>query len=149
MKKTMILGTFLLVLFVCLSVFSGKEVGARERKRKKEGIVLEFHDAYKKKHRTKIDERVRKHPYDTAKFKKLNGKLTYEDANYTSRIGIDVSHHQGKIDWKKVRKAGIAFAFLRIGYRGYGESGSLNVDREFENNLRGAEENGLDVGVYF
>ena len=32
--------------------------------------------------------------------------------------GIDVSYHQGTIDWNSVKDAGIDFAILRLGYRG-------------------------------
>ena len=30
--------------------------------------------------------------------------------------GIDVSYHNGDIDWAKVKAAGISFALLRCGY---------------------------------
>ena len=41
------------------------------------------------------------------------------------------------------------FAILRIGYRGYGEEGTLNADEKFEQNLENARKAGIDVGVYF
>ena len=62
---------------------------------------------------------------------------------------MDVSHHQGYIDWKKVKASGYDFAFVRIGYRGYGKNGSLNLDKRFYENIEGAHEAGIDVGVYF
>jgi GH25 family lysozyme M1 (1,4-beta-N-acetylmuramidase) len=64
-------------------------------------------------------------------------------------LGVDVSHHQHYIDWEKVKAQGYEFAILRIGYRGYGKTGSLNRDKEFERNLQNAHAAGLDVGVYF
>lgn len=72
----------------------------------------------------------------------------YEDENYTSKVGIDVSDHQGVIDWKKVKKAGIEFAFIRCGYRGY-ETGLINADTQFDYNMEEALANGIEVGVYF
>jgi len=63
-------------------------------------------------------------------------------------LGIDVSKYQGEIDWKKVADAGIKFAIIRCGYRGY-STGSLVIDPYFEKNLKGATANGIDVGVYF
>jgi hypothetical protein len=66
-----------------------------------------------------------------------------------SRVGIDVSAHQGKIDWQKVKEAGVEFAFIRVGYRGYGQAGKLVADEYAPANLKGAREAGLDVGVYF
>ncbi len=62
--------------------------------------------------------------------------------------GIDVSKYQGNIDWKKVKEAGYTFAIIRCGYRGY-ETGSLATDSKFEQNIKGAIENGIQVGIYF
>ena len=75
--------------------------------------------------------------------------LAYDDDKYTSRIGIDVSKFQGEIDWAKVKEAGIEFAFVRIGNRGYGEEGTLNTDPLYMQNIAGAKAVGIDVGVYF
>lgn len=41
------------------------------------------------------------------------------------------------------------FAILRIGYRGYGEEGTLNADEKFAQNMENARKAGIDVGVYF
>lgn len=65
-----------------------------------------------------------------------------------SVTGIDVSSHQGDIDWAQVKASGVDFAIIRIGYRGY-ESGKIGTDEYAEANLTGALEAGLDVGVYF
>lgn len=73
---------------------------------------------------------------------------TYEDDNYTSMFGIDVAAHQETIDWKKVKEAGVEFAFIRLGYRGASE-GKLNVDLEFEYNYKNAIKNDIKVGVYW
>lgn len=62
--------------------------------------------------------------------------------------GIDVSSHQGDIDWAAVAGDGIRFAMLRIGNRGYSQ-GAVQADTSFETNLMGARENGLLVGCYF
>jgi GH25 family lysozyme M1 (1,4-beta-N-acetylmuramidase) len=78
-----------------------------------------------------------------------DGKLTYDDGTVKGRVGIDVSYHQGEIDWKKVKKAGISFVYIRMGYRGYGSEGKLSVDKRFKENLKGAKAAGLDVGLYF
>lgn len=68
--------------------------------------------------------------------------------NLPSMAGVDVSAHQGAIDWKLVAGSGIEFAMVRLGYRGYG-SGKLQVDDYVEENLRGAKKAGLKVGAYF
>lgn len=63
-------------------------------------------------------------------------------------IGIDVSSHQGQIDWNTVAASGVKFAFIRLGYRGYGD-GSLNEDAYAKANLAEAKAAGLKVGAYF
>ena len=63
-------------------------------------------------------------------------------------FGIDVSKHQGKIDWSKVKTSDVKFAMIRAGYRGYTEGG-INEDIEFVNNVIGAYKNGIKVGIYF
>ncbi|MCR5791927.1 MAG: lysozyme, partial [Lachnospiraceae bacterium] len=88
-------------------------------------------------------------PYAKEKFTKKDGRTYYKDATYRSRIGIDVSHHQGQIDWQQVKADGIEFAFIRIGYRGYGEEGSLKEDTEALRNIENAGKAGVEVGVYF
>ena len=68
--------------------------------------------------------------------------------NLPSSPGVDVSAHQGDIDWKAVKKSGIDFAMIRLGYRGYG-SGKLVEDEYAKQNLREAKEAGLKIGAYF
>ena len=58
--------------------------------------------------------------------------------------GIDVSKHQGKIDWKKVKNAGIEFAMIRAGYGRYDNQ----KDQQFEANYAGAKSVGIPVGAY-
>lgn len=62
------------------------------------------------------------------------------DTGYT---GIDVSHHQGKIDWEAVKASGIDFAILRAGY------GKNNIDAYFTYNISECNRLGIPVGVYW
>lgn len=78
-----------------------------------------------------------------------NGIVEYNGGIVTSKKGIDVSKFQGNIDWSKVKEDGVEYAFIRVGYRGYGSSGKLVTDETFEDNIKGATSNGVDVGVYF
>lgn len=99
---------------------------------------------------------------------KLNAKLVYkykvkafeniDGISYTSKIsnsygmaiqakGIDVSHHNGKIDWKKIKKSGVDFAMIRIGY-GDSKKGGIK-DKKFKYNMKNAKANGVEIGVYF
>ncbi len=65
----------------------------------------------------------------------------------TLRKGVDVAQFQGKIDWEKVKASGIDFAFIRVGYRGWG-TGNLGEDSRVYENLKGAIDSGIQVGVY-
>ncbi len=76
------------------------------------------------------------------------GFLSYQNGEVSSIPGIDVSKFQGKIDWDKVKAAGVEFAIIRVGFRGYNE-GTLELDPYFEDNIKGAIESGIHVGVYF
>lgn len=60
-----------------------------------------------------------------------------------STKGIDVSYHQGLIDWKKVAQSGIEFAIIRAGY------GRNTVDKRFVGNICGADTAGLKIGIYW
>lgn len=68
--------------------------------------------------------------------------------NNNTKIGIDVSRYQGNIDWQKVKEAGAEFAMIRLGVQD-GFSADNYLDSQFINNITGAIENDLEVGVYF
>lgn len=77
-----------------------------------------------------------------------NGYKTYETESFSALLGLDVSSHQGWIDWETVAESGVDYVILRAGYRGYG-SGSVHPDDYFEYNITSAAAAGLDVGIYF
>ena len=60
--------------------------------------------------------------------------------------GIDVSHHQGVIDWAAVKAGGVEFAMIRAGWTWY--DGGITLDKRLEENITGAQAAGLEVGVY-
>ena len=64
-------------------------------------------------------------------------------------FGIDVSKYQSGLDWNKIKKSGVSFVIIRIGYRGYGAAGNLVKDPMFEEHFTNARNAGLKVGVYF
>lgn len=63
--------------------------------------------------------------------------------------GIDVSFYQHDINWKKVKDAGIQFAMIRLGIRGWGAAGKLVEDEYARKNIEGARKAGLAIGAYF
>ncbi len=84
--------------------------------------------------------------YSTEDFYWDRGFLRYRERDHL--IGIDVSTHQEDIDWQAVADSGVDFAILRAGYRG-ATAGKLYEDEHFADNLKGAREAGLMIGVYF
>ena len=85
--------------------------------------------------------------YDPNSFSLQNGRMTCADPSLRLVHGIDVSSHQGLIDWNKVAGDGVEFTILRAAYRGY-TAGSLNKDSTFDYNAQQAAQNGLQVGAY-
>ena len=64
-------------------------------------------------------------------------------------LGIDVSQYNGNIDWNSVKNSGgIDFAFIRLGYRGWGAPGNFALDTKFVENVNNASSNGIKTGVY-
>ncbi len=61
--------------------------------------------------------------------------------------GIDVSEHNGKIDWKTVSE-NFDFAFIRVGYRGY-SNGEIHEDKYARENLKAAQKAKIPFGAYF
>lgn len=90
---------------------------------------------------------VDQNPYDLDCFVQVDGFTVYR-GEAPSYVGVDVSSYQQEIDWTQVAAAGVSFAMIRVGYRGY-TYGTLNQDPCFEANIQGALAAGLDVGVYF
>jgi GH25 family lysozyme M1 (1,4-beta-N-acetylmuramidase) len=72
----------------------------------------------------------------------------FEDDKLVSYTGIDVSKHNGNIDWSKVAKSNVDFAIIRAAVRGYGTEGRLLPDESFDKNAKAATENGITVGAY-
>ena len=60
--------------------------------------------------------------------------------------GIDVSEHQGRIDWDAVKASGIDFAILRVGFGAPSFGG--RVDYQFNRNISECERLGIPYGVY-
>lgn len=88
-----------------------------------------------------------KSPSSTPKEKALQDVINNHKTE-NSMIGIDVSKWQGEIDWNQVKESGVEFVMIRIGSQaGIGKESVL--DPYFEENLKGAKEVGLSVGIYY
>lgn len=85
-------------------------------------------------------EPTTKEPTTTKKIT-WNGKVV---KNATMK-GIDVSHHNGKINWKKVAKSDIDYAIIRCGY---GDNTKKQDDKKWKENIAGCEKYKIPYGVY-
>jgi len=83
--------------------------------------------------------------YTKPKYLYINDIKKYKN-EFTS-IGIDVSKWQGKVDFNKVKNAGIEFVIMRMGsWRDQNED--ITMDPKFEEYYKLAKEVGLKIGVY-
>lgn len=82
-------------------------------------------------------------PFTSSKY---NHSATFQGMNVYH--GIDVSYHNGTINWNSVANAGVEYAFIRAGYRGYG-NGSLQEDSKFSTYAPAAIAAGIPIGVYY
>jgi len=82
--------------------------------------------------------------------KNIDGKLYYfnDYGVKASYVGVDVSFYNESIDWNSVKAQGVDFAIIRVGGRMW-RTGELYDDDCFSQNLYGAKNAGLRVGVYF
>jgi lysozyme len=69
-------------------------------------------------------------------------RFNYPDPERYPVWGVDVSRHQGVIDWPTVRGDGVAFAFIKA------TEGATHQDTRFEENWDGAGEAGIARGAY-
>jgi lysozyme len=69
-------------------------------------------------------------------------QLTQPDPAVFPVVGIDVSHHQGEVDWKRVAEAGISFAYVKS------SEGQNFRDTRFEENWAASAGAGIPRGAY-
>ena len=60
--------------------------------------------------------------------------------------GIDVSYHNGDIDWQAVKNSGIEFAIIRTSY-GWSDW-NKQTDKKLQSNILGAKAVGMPIGAY-
>ncbi len=112
--------------------------------------LLQFTDAAGAEYEAAINQNVTPHTYDWEGLQREEGRLYYyEEGELKSRTGIDVSRYQAEVNWHEVKQSGVDFAFIRLGYRGYGEEGEIQLDPAYESHVTAAAAAGIDVGVYF
>lgn len=80
-------------------------------------------------------------------------KLLFSDVvkkykNENNKIGIDISKWQGDVDFSKLKDAGVEFVMIRVGTTN-GKEGEFVLDPKFIQNIKGANDANIPVGVYF
>lgn len=66
----------------------------------------------------------------------------------TNKIGLDISSHQGDIDFEKIKNSGVEFLMIRVGYK-KGTDGEYVLDSKFKEYIENANKYGIKAGVYF
>ena len=96
-----------------------------------------------------ISQYLPKNTYDFTKLVSQSGIMKYYvDGEQTSYFGVDISKTQGYVDFNKLVKAGVDYVMLRVGARGY-STGQLILDEYYVDNIKGATDTSLHVGLYF
>lgn len=84
--------------------------------------------------------------WKVADINEMNAGEEMKDNAFSPVYGIDVSKHQGEINWQAVKESGKKFVLIRIGWSWY--DGGLDADVNFSKNVQQALAAGLDVGGY-
>lgn len=90
-----------------------------------------------------------KNNYDYTKMEEKAGLKRYmENGKEISYVGADISKQTGSVNFVSMKAAGVDYVMIRIGGRGY-SSGQITLDENFKENIEGAIEEGIDIGIYF
>lgn len=96
-----------------------------------------------------ISPYIPKNTYDFTKMEEKAGLKHYiENGREISYVGVDISKQTGSVNFAGLKAAGVDYAMIRAGARGY-STGQISIDENFKANIDGAIAEGLDVGVYF
>ncbi|MDE5716448.1 MAG: hypothetical protein K2I53_02310, partial [Lachnospiraceae bacterium] len=96
-----------------------------------------------------ISPYLTKNTFDFTKMEDKAGLKRYmENGRETSYVGVDISKHTGKVYFPSLKAAGVDYVMIRLGSRGY-STGQITLDENFKENIEGAIEAQLDVGIYF
>lgn len=96
-----------------------------------------------------ISPYLAKNTYDFTNLSESANLRKYTDnGKKISYVGVDVSKHNGNINFRSMKSAGIDYVMIRLGARGY-STGQLSLDDNFVQNIEAAIEADLDIGIYF
>ena len=96
-----------------------------------------------------ISPYLTKNTYDFTNMSETANLRKYTDnGKKISYVGVDISKHNGTVNFRSMKAAGIDYVMIRLGARGY-STGQLSLDDNFVENIEDAIDAGLDIGVYF
>lgn len=96
-----------------------------------------------------ISPYLTKNTYDFKNLSESANLRKYTDnGKKISYVGVDISKHNGVVNFNGIKAAGVDFVMLRLGARGY-STGQISLDDNFVENIEAAIEAELDIGIYF
>lgn len=96
-----------------------------------------------------ISPYLKKNTYDFSNMTESSNLRKYtENGKKISSVGADISKHNGSVNFKSMKSAGVDYVMLRLGARGY-STGQITLDDKFVENIEAAIEAELNIGVYF
>lgn len=96
-----------------------------------------------------ISPYLTKNTYDFTNMSETANLRKYTDnGKKISYVGVDISKHNGTVNFRSMKAAGIDYVMIRLGARGY-STGQLSLDDNFVENIEDAIDAGLDIGIYF
>lgn len=96
-----------------------------------------------------ISPYLKKNAYDFSNLSETAGLKKYtEGGKKISQIGVDISKHDGTVNFERLKSDGIDYVMIRLGARGY-STGQISLDDNFVENMDAAVKAELSIGVYF
>lgn len=96
-----------------------------------------------------ISPYLKKNAYDFSNLSETAGLKKYtEGGKKISQIGVDISKHDGTVNFERLKSDGIDYVMIRLGARGY-STGQISLDDHFVENMDAAVKAELSIGVYF
>lgn len=96
-----------------------------------------------------ISPYLKKNAYDPSNMSETAGLKKYtESGKKISQVGVDISKHDGTVNFERLKSDGIDYVMIRLGARGY-STGQISLDDNFVENMEAAVKAELNIGIYF
>jgi len=128
----------ILIILASISIFSVQATIKREQQLSEDGDYLKY-----QKNRIIAENLENKSTPSTSWY-----SYPSPYSGYNKAMLIDVSACQTSINWTKVYNAGVKYAIIRVGGRGW-ETGEIYYDSRFYEYAKNAQNAGVKIGAYF